>query len=107
MNWQNTGLREEEVNAINRILSATAGVEKAVLYGSRAKGNYRPGSDIDLVLKGEQLNHNDLLAIEIALDNLLLPYEIDLSLFHHIDNADLIAHIDRVGKVVFQRDSSV
>jgi len=74
------------------------------LYGSRAKSNYRDGSDIDLTLVGDALSHAQLNRIETQLDDLLLPYTIDLSLFGHIDNANLIDHIRRVGVVFYARD---
>ncbi len=74
------------------------------LYGSRAKGNYRDGSDIDLTLMGDALSHAQLNRIETQIDDLLLPYTIDLSLFEHIDNANLIDHIRRVGVVFYARD---
>jgi predicted nucleotidyltransferase len=78
-------------------------VEEAILYGSRAKGVHKPGSDIDVVLKGKELTLQDLNRISLALDDLLMPYTFDLSLFHHIDNAELLAHIGRVGKTIFRR----
>ncbi len=78
-------------------------VEEAIIYGSRAKGVHKPGSDIDVVLKGEGLTLQDLNRISLALDDLLLPYTFDLSLFHHIDNEELLAHVGRVGKSVFCR----
>jgi len=55
-----------------------------------------------LTLKGTELTHHDLLDIALALDDLLLPYKIDLSLHHQIDNPHLIDHIDRVGKVLYE-----
>lgn len=76
-------------------------IEKAILYGSRATGNYRPGSDIDLTLVGEKLNLTTLQKIENELDDLLLPYKIDLSLHKQIRNKELLEHIERVGKVFF------
>lgn len=85
------------------MLARFAGVEQAVLYGSRAKGNYRPGSDIDLTLKGDRLTYQDLLDIELALDDLLMPWKIDLSLFAQIDNPALVEHIERVGKIFYRR----
>lgn len=78
-------------------------IEEAIIYGSRAKGAYKPGSDIDMVLKGKELTLQDLNRISLALDDLLLPYTFDLSLFHHIDNSELLAHIGRVGKSIFCR----
>lgn len=72
-----------------------------MLYGSRAKGNYRNGSDIDLVLMGVDLNRRQLAAIESQLDDLLLPYSLDIALFQEINNADLVDHINRVGIVFY------
>lgn len=78
-------------------------VEEAIIYGSRAKGTYKPGSDIDLVLKGKSLDLEELNKINLALDNLLIPYTVDISLYHRIDNPDLLAHIKRVGKTIYRR----
>ncbi len=65
-------------------------------------GTYRNGSDIDLTIKGEAVTHSQLLRIENQLDDLLLPYTIDLSLLHRIDNNDLLDHIERVGVVFYE-----
>lgn len=78
-------------------------VEKGVLYGSRAKGNFKPGSDIDLTLRGDGLTPSLLGDIDLALDDLLLPHEIDLSIYEQLGHAELLAHIDRVGRVTYQR----
>jgi predicted nucleotidyltransferase len=78
-----------------------------VLYGSRAKGNYPPTSDIDLTLLGENLNLSVLLEKENELDDLLLPYTIDCSIYRHIVNPSLLAHIERVGKVFYTRDIAI
>lgn len=99
---EHAGLSEEDVQSICKGLGLFPKVSEAILYGSRAKGNYRPGSDIDLTLKGNELSHQDLLNIELALDDLLLPYKIDLSLHRQIDNPQLIEHIDRVGKLFYK-----
>jgi predicted nucleotidyltransferase len=74
-----------------------------VLYGARAKGTHKAGSDIDLTLKGEELTLPLLLKMENELDDLLLPYKFDLSIFHALDNADLIEHINRVGQVFYSK----
>jgi len=71
------------------------------LYGSRAKGTATEGSDIDLSLKGELLTHRHQLQLSVAIENLLLPYRVDLS----IDNSlpkPLKEHIQRVGQLFFQ-----
>ncbi|PCI28547.1 MAG: hypothetical protein COB67_06095 [SAR324 cluster bacterium] len=95
------GLKEETLLKIKNIFSKFEKVEEVLLYGSRAKGNYKPGSDIDLTLKGATLTLKDLNKISLELDDLLLPYTFDISIFHHIDNPDLITHIKRVGKTFY------
>lgn len=97
------GLKDIHIKKIQAVFANYSTVEKAVLYGSRAKGNYRNGSDIDLVLTGENLDLSTLFKIENEIDDLLLPYKIDLSIFHKIENPDLINHINRVGKVLYMR----
>jgi len=101
-----TGLSEPSIEKINGVFAAHPEIEAAVLYGSRAKGNYRTGSDIDLTLKGDGLTYAHLLKIDNELDDLLLPYKIDLSLFRQIDNPALIDHINRVGVLFYAREPS-
>lgn len=97
------GIESAMFEQIVDVLRGNPLVEEAILYGSRAKGVHKPGSDIDLVLKGNELTLQDLNRVSLALDDLLLPYTFDLSLFHHIDNEELLAHIGRVGKSIFCR----
>ncbi len=98
------GLEERTIAQIRSVFAAFPMVEKAVLYGSRAKESFKPGSDIDLALSGKSLDLLTLHKIEDALDDLLLPYEIDLTIFERITNHDLIEHIQRVGIVLFERE---
>jgi predicted nucleotidyltransferase len=91
------GLGSGALARLRAVFAAQPGIDRVLVYGSRAKGNFRPGSDIDLVLDGARLGHEDLLRIESALDDLDLPYRIDLSLLHRIENPDLLDHIRRVG----------
>ncbi|MGK9064901.1 nucleotidyltransferase domain-containing protein [Stutzerimonas chloritidismutans] len=101
MKMLESGLSEADVYQIRRVLSRFPSLKEAILYGSRAKGSYRPGSDIDLVLKGDRLSHQTLLDIQWLLEELPLPYKFDVSLFSHLDNPELIEHIARVGKVFY------
>ena len=78
-----------------------------MLYGSRAKGNYKPGSDIDLTLYGPDVTPALCATIAEALDDLLLPYSIDLSVFAELKHPELEAHIQRVGLVFYERDGRV
>jgi predicted nucleotidyltransferase len=88
----NYGLKDKDIEAINSVFEKHNGVEKAILYGSRAMGNYRNGSDIDLGLVGENLTIEILLKIENELDDLRLPYKIDVALFDKMDNPELRKH---------------
>ena len=97
------GLSEEVLKKIKAVFGKFEEVEEAVLYGSRAKGNYKPGSDIDIALKGGKVHLQLLNTIDMELDELLLPYNFDLSIYDHISNNDLVAHIQRVGKVVYKK----
>jgi len=96
------GLKEEVVKKINSIFAEYKEVQEVILYGSRAKGNYKPGSDIDLTLKGKNINLKVINKISLNLDDLLLPYTFDLSIYHQINNQDLLNHIKRVGKIFFK-----
>lgn len=93
------GLEHSDIKKIQAVFASFPEVEEVILFGSRAKGNYKPTSDIDLTLKGEKINLAVLHQIENDLDDLLLPYKIDLSIFEQIDNPDLIEHINRVGQM--------
>ena len=97
------GLSANTLAQICTTLARFPQVEKGVLYGSRAKGNFKPGSDIDLILRGEGLTLSLLGDIDMALDDLLLPFEMDLSIYDQLGHAELLAHIDRYGRVIYQK----
>lgn len=92
-----TGLPEYAVEKICGIFRDYPPIRRVILYGSRAMGTYRPGSDIDLCIEAESLGLTELLSIENRIDDLLLPWKVDLSLLHTIDNPALQDHIRRVG----------
>jgi predicted nucleotidyltransferase len=100
------GLKENIIKKIQIAFSAFPEVDEAVLYGSRAKGNFKPGSDIDLTWKGDHLNLSVMNKISMLLDDLLLPYTLDLSIYHQIDNTELIDHIERVGISFYKAQGS-
>lgn len=94
------GLSENILVKINKVLDQFPAVDKAVIYGSRAKGNFRPSSDIDLTLKGN-IDLQLLSRIILKLDDLLLPYKFDISIYNHITNVELLDHIDRIGQTLW------
>jgi uncharacterized protein len=98
------GLQDATIQKIEAVLTRYPAVEKAVLYGSRAQGNYKNGSDIDLTLcGGADLTLPVLYRIMDDLDDLLLPYTIDLSLYADIGDPDVREHIRRVGVTFYAR----
>jgi len=99
----NHGLNTATVDRIRSVLARFSEVDKAILYGSRAKSTYKSGSDIDLALSGRDLDASVLSRITSALDDLLLPYKIDVSIFANISNSNLLGHIERVGVVFYEK----
>jgi uncharacterized protein len=97
------GLKKNTIERIKSVFSGHPQIDQVIIYGSRAKGNYRNGSDIDLTIKGEAVTLSELMKIETELDDLLLPYKIDLSLLHKINDAEVIDHIKRVGVVFYEK----
>ena len=97
------GLDDKTIERMQAVLAACPEVDKAVLYGSRAKGNYKTGSDIDLTLYGTGLTLTVLHKIENEFDDLLLPYKVDSSLFEQITDPDVIDHVRRVGVVFYEK----
>lgn len=100
---QRFGLPEHAIQAIQQVLAAHPDVEQAIVYGSRALGRQRPASDIDLTLTGPAISFGTLARIEAELDDLLLPWMIDLSRQADLSHPPLLAHIERVGQVLYHR----
>jgi len=96
------GLKDKVLEKITAVFESVSGIEEAIIYGSRALGNFREGSDIDMTLKGE-ITFNELIQIEKELGEKMLPYTFDISVYHRLSNQDLIAHIDRVGKQLYRK----
>lgn len=88
------GLRESEVELIKKEL-AKIGIKNPIIFGSRAKGNYKKGSDIDIAIVGDELKANYILNEEVN-----LPYYFDVVNLEKITNKELLEHIKRVGKTL-------
>ena len=96
------GLSEHDIAVVVSVLASYPQVEEGLIFGSRAKGNYRNGSDVDIALKGPELNLDILARISFILnEESVLPYKFDILNFHTIVNADLIEHINRVGIIFY------
>ena len=96
------GLSDKTFTILNSIFQKYPGIKQVIIYGSRAKGKYREGSDIDLSIKTDDtFTRTDLLRISGEFDDSDIPYFVDVSIYDKLSNPDLKAHIDRVGKVLF------
>ena len=96
------GLPGATLDTVRQILASYPAVKKALIYGSRAKGTHRPGSDIDLTLMGDALQLDTLGQIATRLDESIIPYQVDLSIFELIEHAGLRDHIQRIGLVFYE-----
>ena len=97
------GLNEDTLEQIKTVFNSFNEVEKVILYGSRAKGNFKNGSDIDITLFGNQLNQQILFQLIDKIDDLMLPYTFDISIYNHISNPDFKEHVKRVGKIMYRK----
>lgn len=96
------GLSEEDLTLIRSILTAFPEIEKAIIYGSRVKGSFRPGSDVDLALVGSQLNDQVRVAVSMAFEDSSLPYLFDLCILSQIKSGSLSEHIKQDGVVIYE-----
>lgn len=97
------GLPTKIIDQVRQLLAEYPSIERAVIYGSRAKGTHKPGSDIDLTLIGHAITEAEVLALESRLDDLLLPYTFDVNRFDALQNQQLIDHIHRVGQDFYKK----
>ena len=96
------GLSDNTLSILNSIFQKYPDIKQAILYGSRAKGKFRTGSDIDLTLKTEEnFSFANLLRISGDFEDSDIPYFVDVSIYDKLSSSDLKAHIDRVGKVLY------
>lgn len=96
------GLSSETIESIQAIFARYKQIEEVWLFGSRAKGNYHPGSDIDLAIKSENFTLSKLLELQVQLEELELLYKIDLVLYETIKEPALQKHIDQNGKLFYR-----
>jgi predicted nucleotidyltransferase len=97
------GLTISDIWNIVSVFRHNQKIKEVILFGSRAKGTFANGSDIDIALKGEDMTTKDITTALLLLDELFLPYKFDLIIFDRINEQALIGHIKRVGKVLYRR----
>lgn len=99
----NFGLSEKTINKINSVFEKHVEIDEVIIYGSRAKGNFREGSDIDITIKGKMLSYTILSKINQEIDDLNTPYLFDICVFETLESKDFIEHINRVGKTFYKK----
>ena len=97
------GLTSNSVNKINSVFQQYPEIIEVLIFGSRAKGNFRDNSDIDLAIKSKNISLSVLQQIEIKLEELFIPNYFDLVIYEKIENQELIEHINRVGKNFYMK----
>jgi predicted nucleotidyltransferase len=101
------GLSSRALQLLRDVLATESTLGRAIVYGSRAKGNFQPGSDIDIALDAPEMSFQTYQRLCSAVDDLNLPWEIDLALLSHISNPKLLDHITRVGKPLWVKPSTL
>ncbi len=102
------GITEKSYQLLLNTFTGYPQVEKVIIFGSRAKGTFKRGSDIDLAIQGEACD--DELALSIAAyinEELPIPYTVDVVNYYSLHHQELKEHIDRVGAVFFSRKEPV
>lgn len=98
------GLKESDLEYIINTIKKFEEINKAVVFGSRAKGNYKIGSDIDIAIFGEKITFTVIANLHSMLEDTgPLPYLIDIVKYEELENKKLKEHIDRVGIVIFEK----
>jgi predicted nucleotidyltransferase len=99
------GLEEKDIEKLCTLFTQYTEIEKVILYGSRAKGTHKPFSDVDITLVGSDIKMELLTLLSLEIDELLLPYSFDISIFGRLNNAELIEHIQRRGVVLYEKSN--
>jgi predicted nucleotidyltransferase len=96
-------MTDKELQILQTLFAENVHIERVILYGSRAKGNYKPFSDVDIVLVGDALSRADINRLYASIDESSLPYKFDVSLLASLKSEELIAHIERVGISIYKK----
>lgn len=98
------GLLDKDINYIINTLRRFPEIEKAIIFGSRAMGNYKKGSDIDLAIVGENITNDILHEVYDYLNEVYpIPYFFDILNYDTLSNKNLKTHINEIGKVIYQK----
>jgi predicted nucleotidyltransferase len=98
------GLTERDIQTFQKIFNKYSDVKEVHIFGSRAKGNFKNGSDIDLAIVNQDFNSGTLAKLSGEFEESSLPYKVDLVVLNDLKLAELIDHINRVGVIFFKKE---
>ncbi len=105
MKDENFGLRDSDIESISKFLKEFDNIQEAILFGSRAKGNFAHGSDVDIAIVGD-FDFQTLTYLSYLLnEESMMPYKFDIVDYSTIENKELKKHIDRVGRSIYKNIS--
>ena len=96
------GLSDTVIKELQGVFRRHANIRKVLIFGSRSKGNFREGSDVDLAMIGDNIDYRQLLDIQCEIDDLDLLYSVDLVDYVTKKGTPIGEHIDRVGQVFYE-----
>jgi predicted nucleotidyltransferase len=97
------GLSDTVIKELQDVFRRHDNIKQVLIFGSRSKGNYRSGSDIDLAVLGDKIDYNQLLTILCEIEDLNLLYSVDLLDYQKKKGTPIGDHIDRVGQIFYSR----
>ena len=97
------GLTDDRFEKIQAVIKQIGSIDEVIIFGSRALGNYKPASDIDLALKGKDIPHRDMLKLKLMLEELPYGFEFDILDCSHISNPALLRHIEDAGMLFYRK----
>lgn len=103
----NYGIKDDYWKRLETVFVSHKNIEKVILYGSRAKGTNRMYSDVDIVLVSDKINNREYTNIIQEIDDLLLPFIFDISVYHSIKDSNLIESINKTGVIIYENNSLV
>jgi predicted nucleotidyltransferase len=105
LNYSEIGISDQNADLLLEIFEKYDFIDKVILYGSRTKGNFTDRSDVDLVIIGNPKDRFEVLSVLNDIEETNFPYNTDLQLYSDIKNSQLRNHIDRLGKIFYEKQS--
>lgn len=105
--WNETGISKRFIDELRFYCITNNQIDKILLFGSRARGDYRAASDIDLAVFTKQVSHTQQNLIEHAISELSTPLKIDLVFINRLRKVKLISNIRNEGEVIYEQGKAL